>query len=90
MTDIVMNTLEELSGRDNVAILPAIRTDTSVVKAGRHRKFLVDYDPKSKALEDYTTATEELLRLLQERDNANTSQLQTASTQEKDGREARF
>ena len=50
MTDIVMNTLEELSGRDNVAILPAIRTDTSVVKAGRHRKFLVGYDPKSKAL----------------------------------------
>jgi chromosome partitioning protein len=78
MTDIVMNTLEELSSRDNVAILPAIRTDTSVVKAGRHRKFLVDYDPKSKALEDYTTATEELLRLLQERDNANTRQLQTA------------
>lgn len=78
MTDIVMNTLEELSSRDSVPILSSIRTDTSVVKAGRHKKFLVDYDPKSKALEDYNKAAEELLRMLQERDNANTRQLQTA------------
>jgi len=78
MTDIVMNTLEELSSRDSVPILPSIRTDTSAVKAGRHRKFLVDFDPKSKALEDYNKAAEELLRMLQDRDNANTRQLQTA------------
>jgi hypothetical protein len=64
VTDIVMNTLGELSRRDAVPILPAIRTDKSVVKAGRHKQFLVDFDPKSKALEDYTKATDELLHLL--------------------------
>jgi chromosome partitioning protein len=77
MTDIVMNTLGELSRRDAVPILPAIRTDTSVVKAGRHKQFLVDFDPKSKALEDYTKATDELLHLLQEREYG-AKQLQTA------------
>jgi chromosome partitioning protein len=79
MTDIVMNTLEELSRRDQVPILSSIRTDTSVVKAGRHRKFIQDYDPKSKALDDYNTATDELLRILQERDDANVRQLQTTA-----------
>jgi len=79
MTDIVMNTLEELSRRDQVPILPSIRIDSSVVKAGRHRKFIQDYDPKSKALDDYNTATDELLRILQERDDANTRQLQTTA-----------
>jgi hypothetical protein len=43
--DIVLNTLEELSERYGVPILPTIRTDTAVVKAGRHRKFLVEFDP---------------------------------------------
>jgi len=80
MTDIVLNTLEELSQRDNVPILPTIRTDTAVVKAGRHRKFLADFDPKCKALEDYAKATDKLLEILQERSNAPTRQLQLETT----------
>lgn len=80
MTDIVMNTLEELSEQYRVPILSAIRTDTSVVKAGRHRKFLADFEPKSKALEDYNKVTEQLLRILQEPEDANSraKELETA------------
>jgi chromosome partitioning protein len=81
MTDIVINTLEELSQRDNVPLLPMIRTDTAVVKAGRHRKFLADFDPKSKALEDYAKATDKVVELLRERANAETRQLQFEATQ---------
>jgi chromosome partitioning protein len=67
MTKIVMGLMEELSNRFNVPILHEIRTDTTVGKASRARKFLVDFDPKSKALEDYQQACEELLQLLEGR-----------------------
>jgi chromosome partitioning protein len=65
MTKIVLGLMEELSSRFNVPILHEIRTDTNVGKASRARKFLVDFDPKSKALEDYQTACTDLLRLLE-------------------------
>jgi chromosome partitioning protein len=65
MTDTVLDTLQVLSSRHDVPILPVIRTDTAVVKAGRHRRFLADYDPKSKALEDYQKTADELLSRLQ-------------------------
>jgi len=32
-----------------------------VVKAGRQRQFLNDYDPKSKALEDYNKVADQLI-----------------------------
>jgi chromosome partitioning protein len=54
MTDTVLEALEGLANRESVPLLPPVRTDTQVVKAGRVRKFLADFDPKSKALEDYT------------------------------------
>lgn len=54
MTDTVLEALEGLANRESVRLLPAVRTDTQVVKAGRARQFLADFDPKSKALEDYT------------------------------------
>lgn len=63
MTDVVLNTVEKVSREDGVALLPAIRTDTSVVKAARHKKFLADYDPKSKALEDYRNTTLRIIEL---------------------------
>jgi chromosome partitioning protein len=61
MTDIVLEALEGLAVRENVHMLPAVRTDTQVVKAGRVRKFLADFDPKSKALEDYNRVAQILL-----------------------------
>jgi len=61
MTQTVMNALLDMSGELKVPLLPLIRTDTAVVKAARSRMFLADYDPKSKAKEDYDAAASNLL-----------------------------
>lgn len=61
MTGTVMAALQEMSQELRVPLLPNIRTDTAVVKAARSRQFLQDYDPKSKALEDYEVAADALL-----------------------------
>jgi chromosome partitioning protein len=61
MTATVMAALQEMSKELRVPLLPNIRTDTTVVKAARSRQFLQDYDPKSKALEDYEAAADALL-----------------------------
>jgi cellulose biosynthesis protein BcsQ len=61
ITEVVLNTLESISERRSVPILEGIRTDQSVVKAARARQFLADYDPKSKALEDYEQLTDSIL-----------------------------
>ena len=53
MTTTILEALDGIQQRHNVPVLPLIRTDSSVVKAGRHRQFLQDFDPKSRALEDY-------------------------------------
>jgi chromosome partitioning protein len=66
MTDAILNSLESLHERYGVPVLPTIRTDTSVTKAGRHRMFLQDFDPKSKALEDYNVLATALLESLGE------------------------
>jgi|SRR5450755_956700 chromosome partitioning protein len=67
MTKIVMGLLEELSTRFDVPILHEVRTDTAVGKASRARKFIVDFDPKSKALEDYQDACAQLISLMEGR-----------------------
>src|ERR1035438_3163500 len=64
MTETVLNALTEMSGELNVPLLPPIRTDTAVVKAARSKMFLADFDPKSKALEDYEGAADILLNSL--------------------------
>jgi chromosome partitioning protein len=61
MTDTVLEALEGLANREAVPLLPPVRTDTQVVKAGRVRKFLADFDPKSKALDDYSKVAQVLL-----------------------------
>ncbi len=61
MTDLVLESLEGLSERTGTPVLTPVRTDTAVVKAGRQRQFLNDYDPKSKALEDYKKVADQLL-----------------------------
>jgi len=45
-------------------MLHGIRTDTTVTKCNRAKRFLADFEPRSKALEDYNVAFEELSNLL--------------------------
>jgi chromosome partitioning protein len=61
MTGTVLGALKDMSGALGVPLLPAIRTDTAVVKAARERQFLQDFDPRSKALEDYRAVADSLL-----------------------------
>lgn len=61
MTDMIMNSLEELAQTHAIPLLPPIRTDAAVNQAAKARKFIADFDPKSKAVEDYTEATRQLL-----------------------------
>lgn len=61
MTDLIFDSLKAISQEHEVPILPSIRTDATVPKATRSKQFLLDYDPKCKAAEDYGAACEELL-----------------------------
>jgi len=64
MTEVVSTSLQELSERTRIPLLPSIRTDTTVTKCSRAKKFLVDFDPRAKAMEDYTHALTTLQTLL--------------------------
>ena len=64
ITEVVSASLEELPARTNIPLLPPIRTDTTVTKCSRAKRFLADFDPRAKALEDYTHALETLMSLL--------------------------
>jgi chromosome partitioning protein len=66
MTEPIMESLRRLSQQRDVPLLPAIRTDTAVVKAAKDRVFLADYDTKSKALEDYQSVADLLITRFQE------------------------
>jgi chromosome partitioning protein len=61
MTSTVLATLEDLSDSMKVPILNPIRTDSAVPKSGRERKFLADYDPKSKAYDDFSQLADWLI-----------------------------
>ena len=76
MTDMILNSLEELSQTYTVPLLPPIRTDTAVNQAAKMRKFIADFDPKAKAVEDYTEATKQLMDHLAGR--TTTEELKTA------------
>ena len=76
LTDMVMKGLDRVSEEFKIPLLPGIhRTDTAVGKAASQKKFLVDYDPTSKALEDYVVATDDLLKLLAGQLDAETLQV---------------
>lgn len=66
MTALTLEALDQYSARYNVPVLPGIRTDQAVVRCARAKQFLADFDPKSKALEDYGSATERLAGILNE------------------------
>jgi chromosome partitioning protein len=67
MTEVVMESLKEIAQRFQIPMLSPIRVDSTVTKASRARKFLVDYDPKCKAMEDYQAACQQLLDLMEPR-----------------------
>lgn len=61
-TEMVTQLIQMTSEKYGVPVLPSIRTDAAVSKAIRMRQFLMDVEPKSKALEDYRAVTKALLR----------------------------
>jgi len=60
-TDIVLRSLDKMSEQLQIPILPNIRTDQAVQRAGRKKSFIADIEPKSKALEDYALLTDHLI-----------------------------
>lgn len=70
MTRIVTGLMQEMASKFAVPILCPIRIDSAVGKATRARQFLSDFDPKSKAVEDYAAAAQQLLEFLQSKQHA--------------------
>lgn len=66
MTEPIMESLRRLSAQRNVPLLPTVRTDTTVVKASKERKFLPEVDSKCKAWEDYKAVADAVLEILKE------------------------
>ena len=64
MTSTIIDGLTGLSEGMSIPLLSAIRTDQSVTKSARAGQFLVDYDPKCKAIEDYKHVADEILQIL--------------------------
>lgn len=61
LTEVVMNMIHALGQQNGIPIIGPIRTDTAVGKAHRAHQFLADFDPKSKALEDYEAVADRIL-----------------------------
>jgi hypothetical protein len=60
-----MNMIHALGHQNGIPTIGPISTDTAVGKAHRAHQFLADFDPKSKALEDYELVTNQLLEFFQ-------------------------
>jgi hypothetical protein len=80
ITEVVSASLQELSVRTNIPVLPSIRTDTTVTKCSRAKQFLVDYEPRAKALEDYQCSLDILLGLLGDESATSRSAKEAASS----------
>lgn len=61
MTEVIMESLQTMARQYTIPVLPSVRTDSTVTKATRARKFLADFDPKCKAAEDYAAVGTTLL-----------------------------
>jgi chromosome partitioning protein len=64
LTSLTLKALEAMSEKYGIPVLPPIRTDGTVPKAERARKFLVDMDPHCKAADDYRAAATKLMELM--------------------------
>lgn len=73
MTTTVLEGLEGLSQGMKIPLLHAIRTDQTVTKAARAGQFLIDYDPKCKAVEDYHQVADELEGIFKDEVNDRTA-----------------
>ena len=62
-TTVVLRQLEQMSAATGIKVVHGIRTDHGVNRAVRERKFVQDFDPKSKAVEDYRVAAKEILEI---------------------------
>jgi chromosome partitioning protein len=60
MTQIVLSALKAFGERYEIPVLNEIRTDATVPKATRSRKFLADFDPECKAMQDYRVACQQI------------------------------
>lgn len=60
-TEVVMHSLKKRSEQMGIPLLPGIRTDQAINRALRAGQFLQDFDPRSKALEDYQKTCKLLL-----------------------------
>lgn len=78
MTGIIMDTLDQLTAKTGVPRLSPIRIDTSVVKAAKERMFLNDFDPKSRALDDYEVVADEIITLMRQMDGIPEAERQSA------------
>ena len=65
VTALVQQGLQKMSEMFKVPILPAIRTDQSVNKAFRARKALLEFDPNSKAAQDYLAAFGQITEMIE-------------------------
>jgi chromosome partitioning protein len=70
ITRLVEQGMGKMSEMFNIPILHAVRTDQTVNKAFRARKPLLQYDPLSKAAEDYTAAFDQVTSIIQGKLNA--------------------
>jgi chromosome partitioning protein len=62
-TEMVLKAMQAVAKLKDIPVLHAVRTDATVLKANRQRQFVVDVDPKSKAVEDYKIVAQEILDL---------------------------
>lgn len=69
-TDLVLTTLAATSAKTGIPVLHGIRTDQAINKALRLGRFLHDYDPRSRALEDYLKACAEILDIVEKTDGS--------------------
>lgn len=65
VTALVQQGLIKMSEMFQIPILPAIRTDQTVNKAFRSRQALLEFDPDSKAAQDYVTVFEQITKTLE-------------------------
>lgn len=66
VTALVQQGLEKMSQLFEIPILPPIRTDQSVNKAFRARKPLLEFDPASKAAQDYIAVFKQITESMSE------------------------
>lgn len=79
MTDLIFSSIKALADDHGIPVLHSIRTDSTVPKSTRSRQFLIDYDPKCKALEDYETISRDLLEHLKGQLDGRQLTLETTS-----------